>query len=141
MAIWTECMEIAVAVGPALLSFLLVRKRAGNIRAWFIRVLGSAFLAVISLGLLLMRLTTQCTPVDTQCTPPALAILRSPGIFSACQSCLTPGLTPAAELLNRWALDLQAISAVTCVLVSSFVIIRFMLWARTTLRNSQNKNI
>jgi hypothetical protein len=133
MSIWTEIIEIIVAISPAVFSILLIRKPASHIRSWFIKVVGTAFLAVVAVGMLLMRLTTACISMETQCVAPAQSVPRSPGVFRTCHMCMESAITPVAELLNRRAIDLQALSACSCVLISSFIIIRFMMWARRIL--------
>jgi hypothetical protein len=140
MSIWIEGIELAAAALPAVLSFLLVRRRVTHIRGWFIQVIGTAFIAVIALGLLLMRLTRHCASLEVQCTPPLQLMARSPGLFSTCQWCAEPGSSQLSEQLNRWTIDLQAVSAAASVLLSSFIIIRFLVWARRTLLDARGQD-
>lgn len=138
MGIWIEYLEIGAAVGPAALSIVLARLSAPKISTWFIKVIGTAALSILTLGMLLTRLTAQCAPLVTECPPPAELITRSPGVFKSCQLCVSSASVPVGEFLNQRIVDLQAIATAVSVLISSFVIIRFMLWARKTLAAPPN---
>jgi hypothetical protein len=138
MGIWIECLEIGAAVGPAVLSILLARMSAPKISTWFIKVIGTAGLSVLSLGMLLNRLTAQCAPLVTECPSPTQLITRSPGLFKSCQLCGSSAYAPVGEFLSQRVVDLQAIATGCSVLISSYVIIRFMLWARKTLAVPSN---
>lgn len=139
MQVLREIVEILGALLPAVGAVSLTFVQATKSGQWFVKVIGTAVLSVIALGMLLMRLTSSCTPVELGCALPYVSLERAPGLFGVCQSCTTPGEKYWAQLLNQATIHIQAASTGVCVLVSSFTIIRFMLWTKKTLLSKQEK--
>jgi len=130
-----ELLELLVAIAPTIATLALVRRAATTIARWFVQVLGSALLAVISLGLLLTRLTATCSTELEACAPATKPMVRTPGIFSHCHACIpvqSSGELPAA--LNYYLLPIHAAAAALCVCASFVAVLRFVLWAKKTLR-------
>lgn len=133
MSLGIEFLELAVSTTPAIAAALLARRAPISIGRWFISVLGTATLAVVSIGLLLMRLTASCLPQEVTCPSPSLLAPRVPGIFKACQICTTPSTHRISELINERSVDIQALATALCVAISVVTIVRFMVWARKAL--------
>jgi hypothetical protein len=130
-----EILELLVAIAPTMATLVLVRRAATTIAGWFVQVLGSALLAVISLGLLLTRLTATCAADLESCAPATKALVRAPGIFSHCHICIPD--QSSGELLsklNYYVFPIHAAAAALCVCASFVAVLRFVLWAKKTLR-------
>lgn len=134
MSVLTELLENVIAIIPALLALLLVCKKPHQIRGWAVWVVGSSAVAVLALGLLLKRLTAVCSEPIPTCEAPATVVYRIPGIFSSCVQCSGETSSQLAIILNQFALPLQAGVGVVCIVISFVITIRFVLWARTLLR-------
>jgi hypothetical protein len=132
-----ECIEILASVAPSIAVLLLLKRGARTISGWFMQVLGSASLAIMSLGMLLTRLTATCSTTIKACADSTTQVLRTPGLFSHCSTCVTDSsATILISRLNQYALPIHAGAAALCVCASFVAIIRFVLWAKRTLRNS-----
>jgi hypothetical protein len=134
MPIWMEIIEIAVALVPAIISIGLATHRATQAWAWFVIVLGTASLAVLSLGLLLSRLVTKCSEQLPTCPGGSEASPRVPGLFAECFTC--ESFHPAGALaakINSWLITSHVSSAVVCVLGSTVATVRFIVWTKRVL--------
>lgn len=132
-----ECIEILASVAPAAAIVLLVKRGALTISGWFVQVLGSAVLAIMSLGMLLTRLTATCSGAIEACANTFTQVLRTPGLFSHCSTCVAdPSTTILVSRLNQYALPIHAGAAALCVVASFVAIIRFVLWTKRTLSTS-----
>jgi hypothetical protein len=137
MSTWREIAEIFFAATPALLCAALLVQKASNQRVWFLRVVGSAFLTVISLGLLLSRLVSNCPTAAPSCPDGLAPRARSPGLFTECFSCTSPTQTDGlSTFLNSITFSIQLGSTVVTVIMSLIVMIQFMIWAKRTLKDS-----
>jgi hypothetical protein len=133
MNLTVELIENTIAMVPALLALLLVWKQPRQIASWVAWVLGTSAIAVIAMGLLLMRLTSTCPDAIPTCQAPSAVVHRMPGIFKSCVQCGAEPQSGLAVSLNQFALPLQAGVAIICILVSFVTTLRFILWARKTL--------
>jgi hypothetical protein len=135
MPLARELFEVFVAIIPPLIAVALLTIRSRRSGVWFIKVVGTSAVSILALGLLLMRLTNECASEVVPCAPPTIPFERVPGIFRSCSICISEGSSAMLQILNKWTLDIQAVSTAICVLVSSFTIMNFMIWAKRTLRN------
>jgi hypothetical protein len=137
MTLGIEFLEILAAVTPALVALVLSLRRATHPSSWFVVLLGSAFLAVLSVGLLLSRLVAQCGEIVTACSDGLVAKPRIAGVFARCYSCHSADESLwLATLLNGWSIPIQAASAIVCVIASVIATVRFVIWTKRLLRSS-----
>lgn len=136
MSILVELAENLIALAPALLAILLVWKKPNQIAGWVVGVLGTATIAVVSMGLLLQRLTASCSHPAPSCPEPSQSLTRIPGIFNSCFSCSAEPVSDLARILNQIALPLQAAGAALCIVISFSTTIRFVLWAKRALASA-----
>jgi hypothetical protein len=134
MSLATELLESAIGIAPGIAALALALVRTRAIRGWVLKVLSAAVLAVVGLGLLLQRLTATCPAAQPTCPPNESLLPRVPGLIKDCYLCGAPGSrSDIATVLNESALQLQAGSALVCVLVSLVTTISFLFWARKQL--------
>ena len=136
MSIQTELIEICVAILPAVLALLVAFCSSKTIAWWAFKVIGSSAMAIIGLGLLLMRLTANCSTPILACGNEDVSIVRVPGIFDYCSECASSSSSQLATILNRWTLETQAFSAALCLAISLLTTIRFVFWVRRFYRMS-----
>ena len=134
MELFPEIVETIIALVPGLLAIALALRTPRKVYGWAAWVLGSSILGVMALGLLLKRLTSGCPMPVPECSPPLVVVKRIPGLLSQCYQC---GNEPFSDLplkLNELALPIQGVSAVLCLLLSFYTMIRFVFWARRVLK-------
>lgn len=134
MTLTSELLENIIAVLPGAIALLLILRVPKKIYGWAIWVLGSSILGIIALGFLLKRLTAGCPMPVPQCAPDQIVLKRIPGIISKCYDCASSPTGDLVAKLNEIALPIQAISAVICVLISFYTVMRFVFWARGVLK-------
>ena len=133
---WKECIEILVAASPAVVALILATRHASQMPAWFMHVVGTSFLALLSVGLVLSRLTRTCDLSSATCPDNVPVKSRQPGIFSECYTCEAQGglLNAAGSFLNSWSFSVQLLAAIVSILASVFTTARFIAWARRVLQ-------
>lgn len=141
MCVGIELVEVFLSVAPAVAAVVLVRKTTTLIKGWFIRLLGTSALAVVSIGMLLTRLTAMCTSEALTCTPPSVETSRIPGIIKACQCCGSASGTRFAAILNQNSVDIQACATALCVAISFATTLRFMIWAGRMLSSKNTSGM
>lgn len=130
MRILIELWELTFVLFPVILSGAIVWKPAQKISGWTFQVIASATIAFLSLGFLLMRLTTPCATTSLQCGEGLVPITRVGSPFGTCEVCAPSGAPDLITLLNSWAIPLQGASAALCVMGSLVTTLRFVFWAR-----------
>lgn len=130
MQINTELIEWSVVVAPAICALLLLAIRANRIQIWCVKVIGASTVSLISIGLTLMRLTTQCASDNIQCIAPGAVIPRVPGITRSCQLCVDPSKASFWLRANELELQAQGIVAALCLGTSLIITIHFVLWCK-----------
>jgi hypothetical protein len=133
MNLSTEALEIIAAILPAIFVVPLITRRPNQIAAWVVSVLGTSAVALLTLGLLLKRLTASCPGPVPNCAPPETVVHRIPGLVSSCYSCSSEQPYGILLSLNQLALPIQAGVAALCVIISFVTTIRFVIWAKKVL--------
>lgn len=133
MPVTIELIEILISVAPLLISITLARGIPSRINGWFVKVLGTSLLAILSIGILLMHLTASCASSEVACGPSEALIARTPGVIKSCGWCSRQAGSGLAEFLNQYEVDIQAFCTGICVVISLITILRFMRWAKHVL--------
>jgi hypothetical protein len=137
MSLLIEILELLSAIIPAMVAVGLAFRGAAQAWAWFVIVLGSAFLAVLSVGVLLSRLIARCGDPLPACAEGLVAQSRLSGVFAHCYSCVSPDHAfQISAIINSWLIPIQACSAAICVIASAIATIRFVVWAKRLLRGA-----
>jgi hypothetical protein len=137
MTLLGESINLCISIAPAMLAITLACLGARRPGSWFLILVGSAFLAVLSVGLLLSRLVTQCAGQAPTCDAGLVAKPIISGIFAQCYSCyMAKESSQVAAFLSNWAIAIQAASALACVLASIVTTVRFAVWTKRLLQGS-----
>ena len=130
MRLLLELWELLFAVIPVIISAVIVCKPAKKIAGWTFQVLASATVAVLSMGFLLMRLTTPCANSPLQCGAGLVPVARTGSPVGTCEVCAANATPDLLTHISAWSVEIQGISAALCVIGSTVTILRFVLWAR-----------
>jgi hypothetical protein len=140
MRLLLELWELLFAAVPVILCTAIICKPARKIAGWTFQVLASATVAVLSMGFLLMRLTTPCSTAPVQCGEGLIPVVRTGSPFGTCHVCATSATPDLLTHINAWSVEIQGISAALCVIGSTVTIFRFVFWARKVFAASQSTN-
>ena len=140
MRLLLEIWELLFAVMPVILCAAIVLTPAKKIAGWTFQVLASATVAVLSMGFLLMRLTRPCSTSQLQCSDGLVPVMRLGSPFGTCEVCAASAAPNILTHINAWSVEIQGISATLCLIGSTAMIIRFVLWARKVFAASQGVN-
>lgn len=138
MRLLLELWELLFAVIPVILCAVIICKPAKKIAGWTFQVLASATVAVLSMGFLLMRLTTPCSNAPLQCAAGLVPVARTGSPFGTCEVCAANVTPDLLTHINAWSVEIQGISAALCVIGSTVTILRFVLWARKVFAQARN---
>ena len=130
MPINPEIVEWSAIVAPAILASVLLVLHASKIQMWCVKVIGSSAVSLLSIGLTLMRLTSQCSSDSLKCDSSQTVTPRIPGIIRVCQLCVDPSSSSFWSRVNEVELQAQAILAALCLGASLVVTVHFILWCR-----------
>lgn len=141
MALLIELGEFLIAIFPVVIAMALMRSKNASPTGWMFKIIGSTFLALLQIGLLLRRLTATCEESPPlQCDSLALQRERIPGIFDFCRYCAestkvqkTPISESFSVFLNQISLPVHAIGAIITLLISLFITISFIRAFRATM--------
>ena len=139
--IWIiEISELCIAIIPVIVAITVMRFKNASPLGWMIKIVGSTFFALLQIGLLLRRLTATCSAESPfQCTSPASARERVPGVFDFCFYCVESSDTKISEidslllLVNEIALPFQAAGAIITLLISLCITVSFIKAFRASM--------
>ena len=137
MNVGPQLLELSATLTPLVLACVPLTRPPSKIGAWVVSVLLTASMSILSMGLLMMRLTARCVSREVPCPDGLQPKPISPDIFARfpeCSACLPAegesGSATIAMAINGAQMPLATAGAVICTLISLAVLARFAAWVK-----------